>query len=54
MSEKSKELHKKLVDELNELEHVMEVALEENEHFHTLEHQTEKNKPPEPKKTDKS
>ncbi len=47
MNEKTKELHKKLVDELNELEHTMEVALEENEHFHTLEHQTDKNKPPE-------
>lgn len=47
MSEKTKELHEKLVKELNELEHVMEVALEENEHFHTLDHQNQKNRPPE-------
>ncbi len=46
MNDKTKDLHEKLVKELNELEHVMEIALEENEHFHTLEHQTEKNKPP--------
>ncbi len=47
MSEQTKDLHEKLVKELNELEHVMEDALEENEHFHTLKHQIDKNKPPE-------
>ncbi len=45
MSKQSKEIHKELVEELNELEHAMKDALEENEHFHTLEEQLEKRKP---------